>query len=141
MKPVFLFLLLGSFSMICRAQPNDTSDIKKVLDDQVLAWNRGSVDDFMKGYWNHDSLVFVGKNGISYGYKNALNNYKKNYNDQAHMGKLFFTLLKMKRLSPDYYFIIGKWFLKRSLGDLGGSYTLLFRKISGKWVIVSDHTS
>ena len=141
MKPLVLFLLLGSFSIISLAQSNDTSNIKKVLDDQVLAWNRGSVDDFMKGYWNHDSLTFVGKNGISYGYKNALNNYKKNYNDQSHMGKLFFTLLEMKRLSKDYYFIIGKWFLKRSLGDIGGIYTLLFRKINGKWVIVSDHTS
>ena len=48
------------------------------------------------------------------------------------MGKLFFDLLKVKRLSADYYFVIGKWFLKRKAGDIGGIYTLLFRKINGQ---------
>ena len=95
----------------------------------------------MKGYWNNDSLAFMGKNGTSYGYKLTLANYKKNYPDASHMGKLFFTLLRMNRLSPEYYFVIGKWNLKRNVGDVGGIYTLLFRKIKGKWFIITDHTS
>jgi ketosteroid isomerase-like protein len=58
------------------------------------------------------------------------------------MGKLFFTLLRIERLSPDHYFVIGKWFLKRSReGDIGGMYTLLFRRIDGQWLIVADHSS
>jgi hypothetical protein len=57
------------------------------------------------------------------------------------MGKLSFDILEVKRLSPGYYFVVGKWFLKRSVGDIGGMYTLLFRKINGKWVIVVDHSS
>jgi ketosteroid isomerase-like protein len=57
------------------------------------------------------------------------------------MGKLSFDLLEVKKLSPEYYFVLGKWFLKRSIGNTGGYYTLLFRKIKGKWVIVVDHTS
>jgi hypothetical protein len=57
------------------------------------------------------------------------------------MGKLFFDLLKVKRLSADYYFVIGKWFLKRKAGDIGGIYTLLFRKINGQRRIIVDHTS
>jgi ketosteroid isomerase-like protein len=57
------------------------------------------------------------------------------------MGMLFFLLQRVKRLSPDYYFVIGKWFLKRKSGDIGGVYTLLFHKIAGQWRIVVDHTS
>jgi len=36
---------------------------------------------------------------------------------------------------------VGKWALKRSAGDVSGSYTLLIRKIKGEWVIVCDHSS
>jgi ketosteroid isomerase-like protein len=95
----------------------------------------------MVGYWNDDSLMFIGKSGVTYGYNNTLNNYKKGYSDTAQMGKLVFDILQVKRISVDHYFVVGKWFLKRSVGDIGGHYTLLFRKIKGRWVIVADHSS
>ncbi|HEX9509978.1 MAG TPA: nuclear transport factor 2 family protein [Puia sp.] len=131
----FLFLTAAG-----HAQSKDELAIRKVMADQAEAWNRGSIDDFMKGYWQSDSLLFIGQSGITYGYTNALNNYKKNYDNADKMGKLFFTLLKINKLSPDYCFVIGKWLLKRKVGDAGGIYTLLFRKIDGHWVIVADHT-
>lgn len=123
------------------AQDNPEQAIHKVMADQAAAWNRGSIDDFMKGYWHNDSLVFVGRSGPIYGYDQALANYKKGYDTPDKMGKLFFTLLSIKQLSPDYCFVIGKWILKRPAGDVGGTYTLLFRKIDGQWQIVVDHTS
>ncbi len=128
--------------MAGRAQSADEKAIRQIMADQTAAWNQGSLDDFMKkGYWESDSLLFIGKSGISYGYTTALNNYKKNYSDRDKMGMLFFTLLRLDRLSADYYFVIGKWLLKRKDGDVGGVYTLVFRKIGGRWVIVADHTS
>jgi ketosteroid isomerase-like protein len=121
--------------------PKDDAAIRQVMADQAAAWNKGSIDAFMKGYWKNDSLIFIGKSGISYGYHQALVNYKKNYSSPDQMGTLFFTLLKIKKLSPDYCFVIGKWLLKRKVGDIGGVYTLLFRKIGGRWTIIVDHTS
>ena len=132
-------LLLLSFTSL--AQSGDEPAIRKLLNDQVIAWNQGSIDNFMKGYWSNDSLIFVGHGGITYGYANTLNNYKKTYSDSSKMGKLFFTLLKLNRLSDEYYFVIGKWFLKRNAGDIGGYYTLLIRKINRRWLIVTDHSS
>jgi hypothetical protein len=44
-------------------------------------------------------------------------------------------------IRDSYYTVVGKWFLKRSVGDVGGHYSLLFRRIKGKWVIVLDHSS
>jgi ketosteroid isomerase-like protein len=118
-----------------------SSAIRKLMADQSAAWNRGSLDDFMKGYWNNDSLVFIGKDGPSYGYQQALSHYKKHYDSPDKMGQLTFTLIKIDQLSPDYCFVIGKWALKRNAGDVGGTYTLLFRRINGSWVIIVDHTS
>jgi ketosteroid isomerase-like protein len=115
--------------------------IRAVLDMQSKAWNRGDIDEYMKGYWDSDSLVFIGKNGPKYGYKTTLENYKKGYPDAAAMGKLDFELLQVKRLSALYYHVTGKWHLDRSIGELQGYFTLLFRKIKNKWVIVSDHSS
>jgi ketosteroid isomerase-like protein len=140
MKNIFLCLLLVA-SSATMAQSKDELAIRKVLATQNAAWNRGDIDGFMKGYWENDSLMFIGKSGVTYGWSNTLNNYKKGYPDTAAMGKLIFTLIQVKKLSNEYYHVTGKWALKRSIGDVGGHYTLLFRKIKGSWVIVSDHSS
>jgi ketosteroid isomerase-like protein len=129
------------FSVSLKAQSADEQSIRKQMGDQVRAWNQGNIEDFMKIYWKDDSLAFIGHGGISYGYNNTLNNYKKNYSDSLQMGKLFFMLIRLKRLSPEYYFVIGKWYLKRQIGDLSGYYTILFQKIKGKWYIITDHSS
>ncbi len=138
-------LLLTCFCfMICgllNAQDKDQEEIRRTLASQSEAWNKGDLEAFMVGYWNNDSLMFVGQSGVTYGYTNTLENYKKGYPGKDKMGSLFFDILQIKRLSADHYFVLGKWFLKRDAGDIGGHYTLLFRKINGKWLIVSDHSS
>jgi len=138
MNKIILILLvaLPTFSIA-----QDREAVLKILDNQVQSWNRGDLDQFMVGYWNNDSLMFIGSSGINHGYQEALNHYKKAYSDTAKMGKLRFELIELKQLSPDYYHVTGKFFLKRSVGDLNGVYTLLFHKIRGVWVIVSDHSS
>ena len=140
MKRIFILAAIV-LPLFVSAQTNDVAAIRKVLQLQTEAWNNGNIDEFMKGYWKSDSLKFIGKSGVTYGYNETLSGYKKRYSDTIQMGKLFFDLLEIKKLSPEYYFVVGKWFLKRSVGDIGGYYTLLFRKINGKWVIISDHSS
>jgi hypothetical protein len=139
MKYILSLTLL--FSACAFGQSKDEMAIRKIMNDQTIAWNRGDKESFMKGYWENDSLMFIGKSGVTYGWQNTLNNYKKGYPDTAAMGKLTFNIITVKKLSDQYYHVVGKWNLKRSIGDVGGHYTLLFRKIKGKWVIVSDHSS
>jgi ketosteroid isomerase-like protein len=141
MRNLLLISLAFFVTKHALAQDKDDQTIRKVLSDQTIAWNKGNIEDFMKGYWNNDSLMFIGKNGVTYGYQNTLMNYKKNYNSADAMGTLSFDLIKVQRLSPEYYFVVGKWHLKRSIGDVGGHYNLLFRKINGSWVIIADHSS
>ena len=85
--------------------------------------------------------MFIGKSGVTYGWHNTMNNYKRGYPDKASMGKLDFKLIKIQRLSRNYYSVVGKWHLSRSIGDLQGHFTLLMRKIKGQWKIIADHSS
>ena len=140
MRSIFVALLvIISFSVF--SQTKDEKEVRNVLATQNAAWNRGDVDAFMVGYWENDSLMFIGKSGVTYGYKNTLSNYKKNYPDTATMGKLTFTLIQVKQLSPEYFHVTGKYYLTRTIGDASGHFTLMFRKINGKWVVISDHSS
>lgn len=135
--PILLcFAFTNSFS-----QTQDKTEILAVLKQQSEAWNKGDLNAFMKGYWKNDTLMFIGKNGVTYGYNNTLENYKKSYSDTTKMGQLFFDILQIRRLSDAYYFVVGKWTLKRTIGNLSGHYSLVFRKIDGKWYIVADHSS
>jgi hypothetical protein len=137
----YILLVLLLISTAGFSQDKDKQTILGILDRQTKAWNNGDVDNFMVGYWNNDSLMYVGKGGITYGYKRTLENYKKNYNGKDQMGQLKFDILHVKRLSPEYYQVVGKWHLTRTVGDVGGHFTLLFRKMKGEWVIISDHSS
>ena len=140
MRLLFIaFLTISSLSVFC--QSGDETEVRNVLARQNAAWNRGDVEAFMVGYWENDSLMFIGKSGVTYGYKNTLANYKRNYPDTTVMGKLTFTLIQVKQLSPDYFHVTGKYYLTRTIGDASGHFTLMFRKINGKWVIISDHSS
>jgi len=139
MKRNFIILCLMLCTNYLLAQ-NDSSAIRDVMNKQIEAWNNGDIDTFMQTYWKSDSLMLVSA-PPTYGWQTTLEHYKNHYPDTAAMGKLSFNLIKLNQLSPEYYFVIGEWHLKRSMGDVGGYFTLLFKKINGNWVIVVDHTS
>lgn len=135
---IFLFNLL---IVNAYAQNLAEREINEVLNKQISGWNNGAIDAFMDTYWKSDSLVFVGKKGVTYGWQNALDNYKKSYPSKEAMGTLAFEIIKVQRLGKNFYNVVGNWHLKRKSGDLQGYYTLLFRKINGSWKIIQDHTS
>ena len=139
----FLFLLISlNFSVAYAQTDDDKKQIFNILDRQTKAWNQGKVVDFMNGYWESDSLMYIGKSGVTYGYIATLQRYKKNYPDKSTMGTLKFDIIKVNFISKDACFVVGKWHLTRpEKGDVGGYYTLLWRKMNGNWVIVSDHSS
>jgi len=115
-------------------------EIKKVLSAQQNAWNEGNIEVFMQGYWPSDSLTFIGSKGLTYGWKKTMDNYKKSYPDKATMGKLQFDILKLDILSANAAILIGRYTLIREKDQPTGLFTLVWKMIDGKWVIVSDQT-
>jgi len=134
----FLTILFFSFSFV-KAQ--DRESILKILNDQTVSWNSGSLEQFMSGYLKSDSLMFVGKSGVTYGWENVLRNYKKGYPNKAAMGILSFNIKKIDLLSPDAAFVMGSFHLKRENDAPSGHFTLVFKKFKDGWKIVSDHSS
>lgn len=139
---VILILLICFNANSIIGQNKNESQIRSILGNQTKYWNQGNLERFMEGYWGNDSLVFIGKSGLTYGFDKTLANYKKNYPDMATMGSLDFEIKKIEKLSKKIYFVIGKWHLTRKeKGDLKGQYSLIFKKIRRKWTIISDHSS
>ena len=134
---VFTFFCCSIFAQSSSAE----KEIRAVLTLQDEEWNRGNIAGFMESYWKSDSLMFIGKSGITYGWQKTLDNYKKSYPDTAAMGKLRFDLIEFKLLGDKDCFVVGKWFLTRSIGNLNGAFTILLRKINNTWVIIADHSS
>jgi ketosteroid isomerase-like protein len=123
------------------AQDQDVAAIRKVLAQQQQDWNSGNLEAFMQGYWKSDSLKFISSRGINYGWQATLDGYKKGYPTTEAMGKLTFTIISIEKLSKKSAIVIGKWHLQRTKDEPQGHFTLLWKKIEGRWVIVADHTS
>jgi ketosteroid isomerase-like protein len=147
MRGVWLCSIIAGLAACNAAEvtPADKRAESSALDSIMLvqqdAWNRADIEGFMQPYWKSDSLCFIGKRGLTFGWQNTLDNYKKGYPDAAAMGRLQFTNHSLDVLSDDHAYVIGKWELFRVADTLSGHYSLLWKKISGKWVIVADHSS
>lgn len=155
-KTIVLLLLLP---LCCFAQNTKSEvEIRRILAAQTDAWNTANLDGFMNGYWQSDSLTFIGSSGLNKGWQKTLDNYKKSYPTPEKMGKLDFKILKVEFLDTKTAYVIGKWHLARNFStksvengrnevenkkndDLQGHFTLVWKKIKGKWLIISDHSS
>jgi ketosteroid isomerase-like protein len=142
MKKVLL-LLTVMLLISCSKQINKTKgieEIKLALHKSAEDWSTGNIEVFMDVYWKSEKLQFIGKNGITYGWQQTLDNYKKRYPTKEHTGKLTFKVLSVDFLAKDLYSLIGEYHLDRNLGNADGIFTLIFKKIDDKWLIISDHS-
>jgi ketosteroid isomerase-like protein len=116
------------------------AEIKKVLEDQQRAWNRGDLDGFLDGYIKSPDLVFTSEGHIYHGWQTMQERFKKNY-AKENMGQLSFEILDIDLLGNDAATVLGRWQLKREKDQPGGVFTLIFRRTPQGWKIVHDHTS
>ena len=139
---IFFFISINPvvFSQL-KLETKDSLAIINILNKQEKDWNRGDIDEFMKGYLKSEKLVFSGSSGPIYGWKATLDRYKKTYSDKEKMGKLKFEILNVIALSPKVIQLQGKFNLTRSIGDAFGYFTLNWIKVKNRWYIISDHTS
>ena len=136
---IFSFLI---FLVSCKST-NHCNEIYDLMKQQEDAWNNGNIDNFMNTYWQNDSLVFIGKYGISYGLDKTYSNYKNSYKTKEQMGTLEFKNLICNTINDSTHIVTGKWSLKRndSIGNINGFYSLIWVKKQTGWKITYDHTS
>jgi beta-aspartyl-peptidase (threonine type) len=123
-------------------EPDEKAAIRKVLDDQITAWNKGDLKAFMAGYWESPKLTFFSGKDVTSGWKETLERYRKRYQaDGKEMGKLGFSELNIEVLGADSALVRGRWLVEMSKEKHQGLFTLLVRKFPEGWRIVHDHTS
>lgn len=141
---IFNLILIGLFiSSHSYAQiDKDVAKVHQILHRQAQDWSKGDIDAFMNGYWRSDELQFIGSKGVTKGYKNTLERYKKSYPDRKTMGKLTFDILSTDKLSKKSIMLTGKYSLARKeMEDASGYFLLVWKKIKKEWVIVADHSN
>jgi ketosteroid isomerase-like protein len=143
-------LLLGAMAIASprgAAQSKSSYDtkaadaVKRVIETQAAAWNRGDLEGYMDGYDRSKDTEFVGGDTITRGWQTVLDRYRKNYNSREKMGMLTFSELEINILSKDAALVLGRWHLKRANDEPHGTFSLLFRKTKAGWRIVHDHSS
>ena len=144
----FLIITTVLILSACKTQKISSSnyetsktEITTMLLQTAKDWSKGDLEAFMQGYLKSDSLKFVGSSGITYGWQQTLENYRKGYPTKDHMGTLTFNLLEFDQLANDVFLVIGEFHLKRAVGDADGMFSIILKSINGKWKIIADHSS
>ena len=138
-----LFVIINCKSNNLKNYKDSCEEINYLMYEQEESWNKGKIEYFMQKYWKNDSLIFIGKSGLKFGWNKTLNNYKKSYSDSKSMGVLNFKNLKCLAINDTTHLISGQWKIHRldSTKNIGGYYSLIWIKKDTVWKIVYDHTS
>ena len=121
---------------------DDLADlIEAILAQQAAAWNAGDIDAFMEHYWKSDELTFSSGGRVTRGWQTTKDNYKLRYPTRERMGDLSFGALDVTRLGDNASLVLGRWHLVREPAPIGGNFSLIFRRMDNRLVIVHDHTS
>ena len=115
--------------------------IKEVLFTQEKYWNNGDIDGFMLGYLNSEKLEFSSEYDTTYGWKNTLEKYKRDYPTRYKMGELRFEILDVKLISDTTATLTGKWELIRMDDHPKGTFLLTFQQFNEDWLIIKDYTT
>jgi len=137
-----ILLLLLPMALAAGDSAKDQAVVKKVLDDQVVAWNKGDLEAFMAGYWKSEKLSFYSGDKKTAGWQATLDRYRKRYQaDGKEMGTLSFDELTIELLGDEHALVRGRFRLKLEKDAPTGIFTLVVRKLPEGWRIVHDHTS
>lgn len=137
----FVAFLLPPAIIGCATPNAAPTRIRTILDQQARDWNRGDIDAFMQAYWHSEDLTFSAQGRTTRGWDATRERYHRRYPDRAAMGTLTFSDLRVTPLNPDAALVLGRWHLARHEDTLGGNFSLVFRRIDGRWQIIHDHTS
>ncbi|MFY7672006.1 DUF4440 domain-containing protein [Tenacibaculum sp. MEBiC06402] len=137
-KLILLFSVILIYSCSTSDEKQDRKEIMALLKHQASDWSRHDLDCFMLGYWKSDSLKFYGKNGITYGWKNVLDKYKKSYPYEEDTGKLKFKINAINKIENNSYYVMGEYHLTREIGNTDGIFMIILKRVKDDWKIIAD---
>ena len=117
--------------------------VRRLLDEQVAAWNRGDLAGFMEGYWRSDSLTFYAGGDVVRGWQVTHDRYHRRYQSEGReMGVLVFDLHDVRVTAAGQALVRGAWSLEFEDSRPHGLFTLWLRWFPDRgWRVVHDHSS
>lgn len=112
--------------------------VRRAIETQVAAWNRGDLDGFCALY--ADDALFVSPAGLTRGRALVRERYEKKYGtDKSSMGTLAIEVIEARAIDAGAVSVAAKWTLEWSGREPATGHTLIvFAKRDGAWHLVQD---
>lgn len=118
--------------------------IQTVLDQQIVAWNRGDLEGFMVGYWNSSDFVYLSNKQVVRGWQTMLDRYRQTFKSsgEAQMGMLELQDTQITLRGKEAALVWGPYrVVNPDCKQRGGLYALVMRKSPEGWRKVYDRRS
>ncbi|MFQ5890888.1 MAG: YybH family protein [Gemmatimonadota bacterium] len=116
--------------------------IEEMLAEAAEAWNRGELEGFMDGYLQSPLTTYIGSSGLVVGFDSIRARFTGFFEPGAERGHLAFEALRVRRLGAEHALATARYILRRDEGvTSSGPFTLVLRRVEGKWKIIHDQTS
>jgi ketosteroid isomerase-like protein len=157
---LFLCFLFGSTAFGCgfeRQEPDQTPDsaaapagvagqIEAMLTASAVSWNGGDLEGFLDDYWRSEDLTFSDETGVTRGWDALRSRYLNSYwAPGAARDSLRFQNIEVTELGTGHALAMGQYVLYSPEDDglvtSTGYFSLVLRRLEGRWKILHDHTS
>ena len=122
------------------------AEIQEMLGSSAASWNGGDLAGFLDDYRNSEELTFSGPTGVTRGWDDVRTRYLRSYwAPGVSRDSLRFEGIEVLPLGEEHALALGQYVLFRP-EDNGavastGHFSLVLRKLDGRWKILHDHTS
>lgn len=117
----------------------NVQEVKRAIETQVAAWNRGDLDGFCALY--AEDALFVSPAGLTRGRAHVRERYEKKYGtDKSSMGTLAIEVLEARALDAAAVSVAGRWTLEWPGREPATGHTLIVfaKRPDGTWHLVQD---
>lgn len=123
-------------------RPDALAEVKAALDTEVAAWNTGTFEKAGSVYHDSPEMLWVNRTGIRKGNETIRASYRRPAANTSRIGLYSYEPLHIERLSPNCVYFVIRWkYELNGRNTMNGVTSMVWKKISKKWVIVAEHAS
>lgn len=117
------------------------TEIQALVFHMTERWNAHDLAGFMEGLWKSNDFLLVVNAEEVRGWTEVYAAYQRGYPDPNTMGTLVSDHLETQLVSPDVALVFNRWTAHLKGGRVLGTSTMVVRKFSDGWKIISDHST
>ena len=115
--------------------------VRSVMAATREAWNRGDLAGYMAGFARSERTRHIFNRDVTVSHSAIEARFRSRYPDPSSMGTISNSDLDISVLAPDAASAFAHWTFERDGKTFAGVFTLIFRRLDGRWVIVHDHST